>query len=378
MACRFDLVAIMMYSYAQVAPAGGRISERTFTMHMANELLTPAVAAGTFAVAAGAVGVVCHKAKSLVNSDKFALMGIMGAFVFAAQMVNFPLPFLPGTSGHIVGAVLLAVLLGPWLAAIVLTAVVMIQCLIFQDGGLLALGCNIINLALVPTFLGYWLYRVVYGLAGTPPGGSTFAMYAAAVVASTGSLIVGATLVVAETWLSGVLVVPAATFLATMVGVHIVIGLIEGVITAAVLIYLRRIYPAIVLEGAGDVSPSRRRLIYAGLLAASLVIGAGLSLLASEKPDGLEWSYAERPENPEFEPMVANDNTVIARADAFHGRYALLPDYSIRAGDGNDDPQAGWTSFAGVAGASLTMGILWLSGWVLSKRNGTFHAPRAD
>ena len=112
-------------------------------MHMANELLSIPVAAGTLAIAAASLGFICRKAKQIITSDKLALMGILGAFVFAAQMVNFQLPAMPGTSGHILGAVLLAIILGPHAAAIVIASVVIIQCLIFQDGGLLALGCTL-------------------------------------------------------------------------------------------------------------------------------------------------------------------------------------------------------------------------------------------
>src|SRR4030066_1130135 len=130
-------------------------------MHMANELLSVQVAAGTLAIAPAGLTLICRKARSIITSDKLALMGILGAFVFAAQMVNFQLPAMPGTSGHMVGAVLLAIVLGPHLAAIVMSSVVIVQCLIFQDGGLLALGCNIINMALVPTYLGYFLYRTI-------------------------------------------------------------------------------------------------------------------------------------------------------------------------------------------------------------------------
>jgi cobalt/nickel transport system permease protein len=126
---------------------------------MANELLSIPVATGTLAIAAGGIAVICRKAGKLLEPEKLALMGVLGAFVFAAQMVNFQLPLMPGTSGHLLGAVLLAIILGPHAAAIVLSSVVIIQCLIFQDGGLLALGCNIINIAIVPTYLGYELYR---------------------------------------------------------------------------------------------------------------------------------------------------------------------------------------------------------------------------
>ncbi len=340
-------------------------------MHMANELLSGGVAAGTFAIAAGAVGFICHRAKSLINSDRFALMGIMGAFVFAAQMVNFPLPFLPGTSGHIVGAVLLAVMLGPYLAGVVLSSVVIVQCLIFQDGGLLAVGCNIINLAIVPTFLGYWLYRLM-----APSSGPSARTYIATVIACTVSLVAGAMLVTVQAGLSGVLAVPLKTFMTTMAGVHIIIGFIEGVITATVVLYLNRVCPRAMAECPGRTPEANKPLVYAGLLIASLVIGAGLSLLASNKPDGLEWSYSQRPDQPGFKSIVSNDDPAVMRAEALQSKYSPLPDYTMRLKvGGSGEAHVGWKSFAAVVGAFVTMAVIWLTGWVISRRNGFNHAP---
>ncbi len=339
-------------------------------MHMANELLSGGVAAGTFAIAAGAVGYICHRAKSLINSDRFALMGIMGAFVFAAQMVHFPLPFLPGTSGHIVGAVLLAVMLGPYLAAIVLSSVVIVQCLIFQDGGLLALGCNIINLAIVPTFLGYWLYRLA-----APSSGPNARTYIATVIACTAALVAGAMLITVQARLSGVLAVPLKTFMATMAAVHIIIGFIEGLITAAVVLYLNRLCPRAMAECPHRTTKVNNRRLCAGLLIAALLIGAGLSLIASNKPDGLEWSYAQRPDQPGFQPIVSNENPAVMHAEALQSKYSPLPNYTVRLKAVGGEAHPGWKSFAAVVGAFGTMAVIWLTGWVISQRNGFNHAP---
>jgi len=191
-------------------------------MHMANELLSIPVAGGTLAVAAAGLGLVCRKVRHVLTADKLALMGILGAFVFAGQMVNFQLPVMPGTSGHMVGAVLLAIVLGPHLAAIVMASVVIVQCLIFQDGGLLALGCNIINMALVPAYLGYYLYRAV-----TLRSSSSGRVYAGAMLACVVSIEAGAILVPIQAALAGVLVIPFLTFLITMIGVHLLVGLVE-------------------------------------------------------------------------------------------------------------------------------------------------------
>jgi cobalt/nickel transport system permease protein len=338
-------------------------------MHMANELLSVPVATGTLAIAAAGLGFVCRKARRIITSDKLALMGVLGAFVFAAQMVNFQLPAMPGTSGHMVGAVLLAIILGPHAGAIVISSVVIIQCLIFQDGGLLALGCNLINMALVPSYIGYFLYKTT---AAAEP--SRLRAYIGAMLACVIAIEAGALLVPVQAALSGVLVVPFSTFLITMLGVHFLVGLVEGLITAAVLGYLRQVRPDVVLDALpGKVRLSRNALLVT-LVVFTVIVGAGLSLLASGFPDGLEWSYAERPDQPDFEPAVSNVDSAIVAVDDFQSKYSLLPDYSIRtsqlgkAAEQEVETSAGWTSFAGVAGSGLTMTFIWLTAWILRKR----------
>jgi len=336
---------------------------------MANELLSVPVATGTLAIAAAGLGLVCRKARQIISSDKLALMGIMGAFVFAAQMVNFQLPAMPGTSGHMVGAVLLAIVLGPHAGAIVISSVVIVQCLIFQDGGLLALGCNIINMALVPSYLGYFLYRTI-----TTGPSSGLRTYIGAMLACVVAIEVGATLVPIQAVLSAVLAVPFSTFLITMLGVHLLVGLVEGLITVAVLAYLQQVRPDVVMDSLpGKVRLSKKAVLIT-LVVFTVAIGAGLSLLASGMPDGLEWSYAERPDQPNFEPAVSNDDPTIAAADDFQSRYSPLPDYSIRASElGKAAEQeveaaAGWTSFAGVVGSGITMAVIWLTAQLLRKK----------
>lgn len=331
-------------------------------MHMANELLSIPVAAGTLAIAAGVLGYVCKRARRVISSDRLAIMGIMGAFVFAAQMINFQLPVMPGTSGHMVGAVLLAIMLGPCAAAIVISSVVIIQCLIFQDGGLLALGCNIINMALVPSFLGYLLYRTA--AAGSP---GSIRLSVSAMLACIFAVEAGAVLVSVQAALSGVLLVPFSTFLITMLGVHLLVGFMEGLITVAVLAYIQQTRSDLILDSV----PGRIRLsktaVLVTLLVFTLITGAGLSLLACGLPDGLEWSYAERPDQPGFEPAVSNEAHTIAAVDDFQSRYSLLPDYSVRTA-GLGEAAAGWTSFAGVVGSVLTMALVWLAAHLLRRK----------
>ncbi len=338
-------------------------------MHMANELLSVPVATGTLVIAAGGLGLICRKVRQVIAADKLALMGILGAFVFAAQMVNFQLPAMPGTSGHIVGAVLLAIILGPHLAAIVISSVVIVQCLIFQDGGLLALGCNIINIGLVPSYLGYYLYRAV-----TNGRFSSIKAYIGAMLAAVIAMEAGAVLVAIQAELSGVLVVPFSTFLITMIGVHFLVGFVEGLVTVAVLAYLQQLRPDIVVDSLPGKVRLSRKAVLATLVIFTVIIGAGLSLLASDLPDGLEWSYAERPDQPDFETVVSNTDSKVTAVDEFQSKYSALPDYSGRTsklGEASEQEAnlgAGWTSFAGVVGSVVTMAVIWLTAWILRKR----------
>jgi cobalt/nickel transport system permease protein len=325
---------------------------------MANELLSVPVAGGTLAIAAGTLGLICRKVSSIVTSEKLPLMGILGAFVFAAQMVNFQLPAMPGTSGHMVGAVLLAIVLGPHLAAVVIASVVIVQCLIFQDGGLLALGCNIINMGIVPCYTGYFLFRAV--AAGQSSGLRT---YIAAMLACLVALELGAVLVPIEAALSGVLAVPFTTFLITMVGVHFLVGLIEGLITVSVLAYLQQVRPDLVIHSLPGKIRLSRKAVLATLAVFTVIAAAGLSLLASNKPDGLEWSYAERPDQPDFKPIVSNENSTIAAVDEMQTKYTPLPDYSVRGSSAS-----AWTSFAGVLGSALTMALIWAVASLLRRK----------
>ena len=341
-------------------------------MHMANELLSLPVAGGTLVIAGGVLGLICRKAKKVITSEKLALMGILGAFVFAAQMVNFQLPAMPGTSGHMVGAVLLAIILGPHAAAIVMSSVVIVQCLIFQDGGLLALGCNIINMALAPTYAGYYLYRII-----TTKQFSNLRTYIGVILACLIGIEIGAVLVPVEAALSGVLMVPFSTFLITMTGVHFLVGTVEGIVTVTVLVYIQQVRPDIVSDNLHGKVRLSKRTVLATFAVFTIIIGAGLSLLASGMPDGLEWSYAERPDQPDFKPIVSNSDSRVAAVDKLQSKYSLMPDYSVRTVGNDEEHQAfaGWTSFAGIFGSITTMGVIWLTAWILRRNNpGTIIA----
>ena len=185
---------------------------------------------------------------------------------------------------------------------------------------------------------------------------------------------VSAALIPIEAALSGVLAVPFSTFLITMLGVHLLIGLVEGLVTVAVLSYLQQVRPDIVVNSLTGKVRLSRKAVLTTLAVFTVVVGAGFSLLASNLPDGLEWSYAERPDQPGFETVVSNDDSTIAAVDDFQSKYSLLPGYSRRGSaigeTGKDmaESSAGWTSFAGVVGSAVTCAVIWLTAWLLRKK----------
>ncbi len=333
-------------------------------MHMANELLSLPVAGGTLVIAGGVLGFICKAVKKSIAPEKMILMGLLGAFIFAGQMVNFRLPAMPGTSGHMIGAVLMAIILGPGAAAIVISSVVIIQCFIFQDGGLLSLGCNIINMAIVPSYVGYYLYR----LATAEPF-SNLRTYFGTILACLVAVELGAVLVPLEAAASGVLSVPLSTFLVTMLGVHFIVGISEGVITVAVLAFIQQTRPDIVADKLPGRIRLSKRVVFATFAILTVITGTGLSLLASGMPDGLEWSYAERPDQPHFEPIVSNSDSIVEKVNHFQSKYSLMPDYTVKSRNALHSSAAGWTSLAGVFGSVATMLVIWLTVWVLRRKS---------
>jgi cobalt/nickel transport system permease protein len=247
--------------------------------------------------------------------------------------------------------------------------VVIIQCLIFQDGGLLALGCNIINMGIVPSYLGYFLYKSFAGGSA-----NNLRRYLVAILACIVAIEAGAVLVPIQAAFSGVLVVPFATFLVTMLGVHILVGFIEGLITAAVLGYIQQVRHDIVWESSAGKVGLGKEAVLVTLVVFTVITAAWLSLVASGFPDGLEWSYSERPDQPAFEPMVSNEDPRIAKVDDFQAMYSPLPDYSVRnsklgsVAEEEADAAAGWRSFAGVAGSGITMLFVWLAARMLRRK----------
>ncbi len=202
-------------------------------MHIPDHFLSTPVWLGAYAVSAAAVGVATKRAGRDLDDLKVPLMGVMGAFIFAAQMINFPIPF--GTSGHLVGTVLLTVLLGPNAALLTVTCILIVQCLLFQDGGVTALGANVLNMAVLPVCIGYPVYLSVRRLLNRWHGG----WLAGAAVAAWSTVVLGAVAASIEMALSGRW--PFVQSVAVMGGLHVLVGLGEAAITVAVLAFIARV-----------------------------------------------------------------------------------------------------------------------------------------
>lgn len=205
-------------------------------MHIPDGFLDVKVWASMDVVAAGILVYAVKKTNRTLEERQIPLMGVMGAFIFAAQMLNFPVA--GGTSGHLIGGVLAAVLLGPWAATLVMTAILMVQCFLFQDGGLTALGANVFNMGILATIVGYGVYRLFERATGGEKG-----RLVGIFVASWVSVELSAMFCAIQLGLSGT--TPLGAALLAMVGIHAVIGVFEGVITTAVIGFVKAVRPDI-------------------------------------------------------------------------------------------------------------------------------------
>jgi len=196
-------------------------------MHIPDGFLNVATLASTGAVSAASVGGAARMARQKLGEKQIPLMGVLAAFIFAAQMLNFPVA--GGTSGHVIGAALAAILLGPWAAVLIMSCVLIAQCLIFQDGGLLALGANILNMGIIASFSGYYLYRLAISVLGDNPRAKLVGGFAGA----WGSVLLASIACAIELAVSGIS--PIRVVLPAMAGVHALIGIGEGLVTMAVL-----------------------------------------------------------------------------------------------------------------------------------------------
>jgi cobalt/nickel transport system permease protein len=291
-------------------------------MHMADALLSPAVGGTMWAATAGMLVYSARRVRAADDDRVVPLMGVLGAFVFAAQMINFGIPGT-GSSGHIGGGMLLSILIGPAAAFVTIASVLTIQALFFADGGLLALGANIFNLGFFPCVLAYPLiYRPM--VRGTP---SAARLSVACLLSTVVGLQLGALGVVVETVSSGISNLPLRQFLWLMQPIHLAIGLVEGAATAAIVLFVRRARPDLLdLASAVAAKPERsNRPLIVGFAIAAALTGGVLSWFASTNPDGLEWSVAAVAGG---EPEGTADRLHAWLAKAQHA-VAWLPDYEF-------------------------------------------------
>ncbi|MFQ3663608.1 MAG: energy-coupling factor ABC transporter permease [Chloroflexaceae bacterium] len=285
-------------------------------MHIPDGFLSAPVALLWWVLTVAALAVAVQHARGF-DERRVPLMGVMAAFIFAAQMLNFPV--LGGTSGHLLGGALAALLLGPWAGMLVMTCVIALQALLFQDGGLLALGANIFNMGVATALVGHGVGMPLIRAAGGKPWGLIVAGFVAAWL----SVMVAAFLTSLQLALSGL--APAVVFPA-MLFVHAFIGIGEGLITVAALAFVATTRPDLVptLAGSVDAGALGRAMSRGAMLTVTLIglaIAVGLTLiapLASAHPDGLE--------------RVAEDHGFIERAQ--DPLYNLLPDYTVPGLDG--------------------------------------------
>lgn len=305
-------------------------------LHIPDGFLSVLIALVFWAITAITVGLAISKTNKSLGEKQVPLMGIMAAFIFAAQMLNFPV--MGGTSGHFLGGVLAAIVLGPWASVLVMTAVIALQGLLFQDGGLLAMGANIFNMGLLTAMIGYGLYRSVLNQSkairlAVAGGAAWLAVVAAALITSL------------QLWLSGAaqlqIVIPA------MLGVHVLIGIGEAIVTVAALAFIEQTRPDL-LGQKSTAEKGGGGWVVAGVIVSLLAVL--LSPLASADPDGLE--------------RVAEDMGFIQLGQS--APYQILPDYTI--------PFLGETALstivAGAVGALVLLGLMIVLGNMLRRKAG--------
>ncbi|MDO9557208.1 MAG: energy-coupling factor ABC transporter permease [Coriobacteriia bacterium] len=346
-------------------------------MHMADALISPAVGGAMWAATAVTTVYCAKKVREGFDDRKVPLMGVLGAFIFAAQMLNFTIP-ATGSSGHLVGGLILAILLGPEAAFLVIASVLTVQALFFADGGLLALGANIMNMGFTSVFIAYLLiYKRIVGAHPTRGRLVTGAILAAIV-----GLQIGAFGVVVETTLSGISALPFGTFLAMMQPIHLGIGIVEGLVTAAVVLFVQRTQPELLSRVAERKKFTGLNLkpVLVGLLIVAVLSGVALSWFASTNPDGLEWSIAKVTGSEELE---GTDAGVHAASAELQEKTSFLPDYGFKqsAEAVEGEAEVTWpsvdagTSVAGLVGGALTLALAVLVGFVLRKRSVAHARP---
>ena len=322
-------------------------------MHMADALVSPAVGGTLWAASAGLAAYSASTIKKTLNEEKIPLMGVLGAFIFASQMINFTIP-ATGSSGHLGGGLILAILLGPYAGFLTMASILTVQALFFADGGLLALGCNIFNMGFFPCFIAYPL--IFKPLAGKNP--TPLRLFAGISLAAIIGLQLGAFSVVLETMASGISELPFTTFAVLMLPIHFLIGIVEVLVSTAVLLFIYKERPELVTASSTKQSSGGKSLkpVLVGLLLVTLFTGGILSWFASQHPDGLEWSIAAVTGQEEL-ASTSSVQTVLA---GIQQKTAFFPDYNLKQEETAKEAASwpsvdGGTSLAGIIGSTLTL-----------------------
>jgi cobalt/nickel transport system permease protein len=310
-------------------------------MHIPDGFLSVVVSIVFWVISAIVLVIALRKTRETLADRQVPLMGVLAAAIFAGQMLNFSVT--GGTSGHLLGAAIAVILLGPWPAVLVMTAVVSVQALFFQDGGLLALGANIFNMGIVGVFVAYAVYQLLIRLFKN----TSWGMIVSGFIAAWSSIFVASLACALELALSGTS--PANIAVPAMAGIHALIGVGEGLITTAALGFILAARKDLLKKEDASSSIGSKGIFVGGLLIA--VVLAVLSPLASSHPDGLEW--------------VAEQHGFLDTAKS--ALFNILPDYTL---PGIENPVL-TTIVAGILGVAIVFGVAF--GVARAEKHGTSH-----
>lgn len=316
-------------------------------MHMADSLVSPIIGGGMQVIAAGVLANSIKKIRQDEEMErKTPLMGVIGAFVFAAQMINFTIPGT-GSSGHIGGGVLLAAILGPEAGFLVIMSILFVQALLFGDGGLLAYGCNVINMGFFGCFIGYkFVFKKI-----TAKEFSKRRILAGSILGVVIGLQFGAFGVVVETVASGVTQLPFSTFLLFMQPIHLAIGVVEGIVTAGILSFIYENRPDILIKNISQDGRVPKNNMVKRFIIWALALAGVISLFASSNPDGLEWAI----EKTKTAAQIESNDFVHQLVSSLQAKTAILMDYNLQVGGINE--KIG-TAIAGISGVFITAGVI--------------------
>lgn len=291
-------------------------------MHIPDGFVSVTVSVVFWVISIVVIGIALKKANKQISEKDVPLMGILAAAIFAGQMLNFSVS--GGTSGHLLGAAIATILLGPWQAVLVMTTVVSVQALVFQDGGLIVLGANLFNMAIVGVFVANTIYSLLKNVLAK----KTWGILAAGFIAAWASIFIASLSCAIQLALSGTS--PANIAIPAMAIIHAIIGIGEGLITIGALGFILASRKELITQLGAEKQGGKGLLVVGGLIALLLAV---LSPLASSHPDGLEW--------------VAEQHGFLEVArDSF---YNIIPDYTM---PGISSPALA-TIIAGIIGVLL-------------------------